>query len=133
MKKKMLVFLIVMGLAAGTVSAQFGGIVYDPTNYSNALLRYAQLQQQLIQLKNSYTQLVSQYNLAVQMAKNIQNMPARYRAVFCQMAKWHCSRYVRQHQWMDDRHQFRDCQWRLPAGDHPTPPLQPGPSLRHEC
>ena len=84
MKKKMLVFLIVMGLAAGTVSAQFGGIVYDPANYSNALLRYAQLQQQLIQLKNSYTQLVSQYNLAVQMAKNIQNMPARYRAQFSQ-------------------------------------------------
>ena len=84
MKKKMLVFLIVMGLAVGTASAQFGGIVYDPANYSNALLRYAQLQQQLIQLKNSYTQLVSQYNLAVQMAKNIQNMPARYRAVFSQ-------------------------------------------------
>ena len=39
MKKKMLVFLIVMGLAAGTVSAQFGGIVYDPANYSNALAR----------------------------------------------------------------------------------------------
>ena len=82
MKKKMLVFLIVMGLAVGTASAQFGGIVYDPTNYANALLRYAQLQQQLIQLKNSYTQLVSQYNLAVEMAKNIQNMPARYRAQF---------------------------------------------------
>ena len=84
MKKRMLVILIVMGLAVGTASAQFGGIVYDPANYSNALLRYAQLQQQLIQLKNSYTQLVSQYNLAVQMAKNIQNMPARYRAVFSQ-------------------------------------------------
>ena len=30
------------------VSAQlFGGIVYDPTNYANAVLRYGQLQQQL--------------------------------------------------------------------------------------
>ncbi len=84
MKKRMLVILIVMGLAVGTVSAQFGGVVYDPTNYANALKRYFQLQQQLIQLKNSYSQLVAQYNLAVQMAKNIQNMPARYRAVFSQ-------------------------------------------------
>ena len=84
MKKRMLVILIVMGLAVGTASAQFGGVVYDPTNYANAVKRYFQLQQQLIQLKNSYSQLVAQYNLAVQMAKNIQNMPARYRAVFSQ-------------------------------------------------
>lgn len=84
MKKRMLVILIVMGLAVGTASAQFGGVVYDPTNYANALKRYFQLQQQLVQLKNSYSQLVAQYNLAVQMAKNIQNMPTRYRAVFSQ-------------------------------------------------
>ena len=84
MKKRMLVILIVMGLAVGTASAQFGGVVYDPTNYANAVKRYFQLQQQLIQLKNSYSQLVAQYNLAVQMAKHIQNMPARYRAVFSQ-------------------------------------------------
>src|ERR1700738_2000526 len=82
MKKRMLVILIVMGLAVGTASAQFGGIVYDPTNYSNALLRYYQLQQHLIQLRNSYQQLVNQYNLALQMARAIQNMPARYRAQF---------------------------------------------------
>ena len=74
-----------MGLVTSTASAQFGfGIVYDPTNYSNALLRYFQLQQQLIQLRNSYSQLVSQYQLAVQMARNLQNMPARYRAQFSQ-------------------------------------------------
>lgn len=84
MKKRMLVILIVMGLAVGTASAQFGGVVYDPTNYANALKRYFQLQQQLIQLKNSYSQLVAQYNLAKQMAKNLQNMPARYRAQFSQ-------------------------------------------------
>src|SRR5689334_24866337 len=62
--------------------AQFGGVVYDPTNYHNAVLRYLQLQQQLIQLRNSYVQLVAQYNLAMQMARNIQNMPSRYRAQF---------------------------------------------------
>ncbi|MBZ5700435.1 MAG: hypothetical protein LAN84_01160 [Acidobacteriia bacterium] len=86
MKQKVLAVLLVLTLCAGTVSAQFGfgGIVYDPTNYHNALLRYFQLQQQLIQLRNSYTQLVSQYNLAVRMARNIQNMPSRYRALFSQ-------------------------------------------------
>ena len=83
MKRKIVIFLLVMGLYVGTASAQFGvGIVYDPTNYSNALLRYYQLQQHLLQLRASYAQLVAQYNFAVQMARNIQNMPARYRAQF---------------------------------------------------
>jgi hypothetical protein len=84
MKHKALLAVLFMTLAVGTASAQFGGIVYDPTNYQNALLRYFQLQQQLIQLRNSYAQLVAQYNFALQMARNIQNMPARYRAVFSQ-------------------------------------------------
>src|ERR1700681_3276959 len=82
MKRKIVLLLLLSTALVGTASAQFGGIVYDPTNYSNALLRYFQLQQHLIQLRNSYLQLVAQYNLAVQMARNIQNMPARYRATF---------------------------------------------------
>jgi hypothetical protein len=82
MKRKILICLLVLGVCVGSASAQFGGIVYDPTNYHNALLRYFQLQQQLIQLKNSYTQLVTQYNLALRMAQNLENMPARYRAQF---------------------------------------------------
>jgi hypothetical protein len=82
-KRKILILVLAMGLCVGTASAQFGfGIVYDPTNYGNALLRYYQLEQHLIQLKNSYAQLVAQYNFAVQMAKNIENMPARYQAQF---------------------------------------------------
>jgi hypothetical protein len=84
MKRKALLVVLTMTFAVGTASAQFGGIVYDPTNYQNALLRYFQLQQQLIQLRNSYAQLVAQYNFALQMARNIQNMPARYRAAFSQ-------------------------------------------------
>lgn len=85
MKRKALLFVLVMALCVGTATAQFGvGIVYDPTNYSNALLRYYQLQQHLLQLRASYAQLVAQYNFAVRMAKNIQNMPARYRAQFSQ-------------------------------------------------
>ena len=86
MRKRILICLLVLALSVPTASAQFGfgGIVYDPTNYHNALLRYYQLQQQLIQLRNSYAQLVSQYQLAVQMAKVLENMPVRYRAQFSQ-------------------------------------------------
>src|SRR5437773_3363408 len=85
MKRKVLVFVLVMGLAVGTASAQFGsGIVYDPTNYHNALLRYYQLQQHLLQLQKSYAKITSQLNLATQMATFVRNMPARYRAVFSQ-------------------------------------------------
>jgi type IV secretion system protein TrbJ len=87
MKKLMpLVFLFVLAVPR-TGHAQFvGGIVYDPTNYQNALLRYYQLQQHLIQLERTYAEIVNQYNLAVTMAKNIQNMPARYQALF---SAWH--------------------------------------------
>src|SRR5216684_4153303 len=83
MKKKLLIVLLVLGLSVGTASAQFGsGIVYDPTNYHNALLRYYQLQQHLVQLQKTYTQILTAYNLALQMSRNLHNMPARYRAQF---------------------------------------------------
>jgi hypothetical protein len=76
MKRTILMTVLVTSLCVGTASAQFGGlVVYDPTNYLNALLRYFELQQQLLQLTNSLA-------LAVQMAKNLQNMPARYKALF---------------------------------------------------
>jgi hypothetical protein len=84
MRKKVLICLLVLGLCVGTCSAQFGGVVYDPTNYHNALLRYFQLQQHLLQLQKTYTQVVSAYNLALQMSRNLHNMPARYRAQFSQ-------------------------------------------------
>jgi hypothetical protein len=84
MKKKILVTLLVLGFSVGTASAQFGfgGIVYDPTNYANAVLRYGQLVQQLAQLRQTYQQILSQYNLALAMSQNLQNMPSRYRAQF---------------------------------------------------
>ena len=82
MKKRVLAALLVLTVCVGTASAQFGGIVYDPTNYANAVLRYNQLVQQLAQLRQTYSQIVQQYNLAVRMAQNLQNMPARYRAQF---------------------------------------------------
>jgi len=82
--KKILLVVFVMTLAVGSASAQLGGIVYDPTNYANAVLRYNQLVQQLLQLQQTYEEIVNQYNLAVRMAQNLQNMPARYQAVFSQ-------------------------------------------------
>jgi hypothetical protein len=83
MKRKWLIAALAAAVLVGSASAQFGfGIVYDPTNYQNALLRYYQLEQQLAQLKNSYAQLVEQYNLTLRMAQNLENMPARYRAQF---------------------------------------------------
>lgn len=85
MKKKALVLVLVVALYIGTASAQLGsGIVYDPTNYQNAVLRYQQLQQQLLQLEKNYAQITNQLNLAMQMAQFIKNMPARYRAMFSQ-------------------------------------------------
>ena len=85
MPKKVVIVLLIAVLSVGSASAQFGsGIVYDPTNYHNALLRYYQLQQHLMQLQQTYAKVLAHYNLAMQMARNIQNMPARYRAIFSQ-------------------------------------------------
>ncbi len=85
MKRKIPAVLLILILSVGTASAQFGsGIVFDPTNYQNALLRYYQLQQHLIELQKTYATVLSHYNLALQMAQFVQNMPARYRAVFSQ-------------------------------------------------
>lgn len=75
------VLLVVLIPAAGRAQF-FGGIVYDPTNFHNAVLRYYQLRMQLAQLQQTYQQVLNQYNLAVQMTRNLRNMPARYKADF---------------------------------------------------
>ena len=85
MKKTLAIAAVIFLMFPKAGRAQlFGGIVYDPTNYSNAVLRYYQLQLQLRQLVQTYQEVVNQYNLAVQMAKNLRNMPARYKANFSQ-------------------------------------------------
>ncbi len=81
MKKLLLPWFVVFAWAIAPIqaSAQFGvSIVYDPTNYANALLRYAQLVQQLNQLRVTYEQIVNQYNLALRMSRNLPNMATRY-------------------------------------------------------
>jgi hypothetical protein len=87
MKKNLLLPAALLLLAAALTTqlahAQFGfSVVYDPTNYHNAVLRYIQLQQQLAQLRLMYAQIRQQYDFAVHMAEYIHNMPARYRAEF---------------------------------------------------
>jgi hypothetical protein len=84
-KKRLLILLIAvaMVLAHETAQAQFGlGVVYDPTNYANAVLRYSQLVQQLSQLRATYGQILNQYNLALQMSRNLPNMASRYTATW---------------------------------------------------
>ncbi len=79
------VLLAVLLLTPVVSKAQFGsGIVYDPTNYSNAVLRYKQLQQHLVQLQQTVAKVTAQLNLAIQMSQYIHNMPARYQAAFSQ-------------------------------------------------
>src|ERR1700724_2143600 len=85
MRRKALFLFLALSLCVVTASAQFGsGIVYDPTNYHNALLRYYQLQQHLVELQKNVAKVTSHLNLALQMAQYIHNMPGRYRAVFSQ-------------------------------------------------
>ena len=91
MKKVLTIALTALAMASAPskVNAQLGsGVVYDPTNFKNAVLRYKQLKMQLAQLEQTYNEIVNQYNLAVQMAKNIPNMPARY------LASWAPWRYA---------------------------------------
>ncbi len=82
MKKKLLTIALIAVFAAAIgrpANAQFGlSIVYDPTNYANAVLRYSQLIAQLNQLRATYFQILNQYNLALQMSHNLPNMASRY-------------------------------------------------------
>jgi len=69
------------GLAvATTVSAQF--VTFDPTNYANALLRYAELEKQYAQLVFTYEQIRTEYELLVRQAQSIPVvMNLRYRSL----------------------------------------------------
>ena len=81
MKRLLCAAIIAVALVGGPAkaNAQFGlSVVYDPTNFHNAVLRYYQLIAQLNQMRMTYTQIVNQYNLAVQMAHSLPNMASRY-------------------------------------------------------
>src|SRR5438270_11684169 len=81
MKKLLTVSLILLLIitAPGAANAQFGfSVVYDPSNYANAVLRYSQLIAQLNQLHATYLQVLNQYNLPLQMSHNLPNMGSPY-------------------------------------------------------
>jgi hypothetical protein len=85
-RRRILAGLLALALTCvvmAPVSAQiFGGIVYDPTNYANAVLRYGQLQQQLAQLITTYQQIRTQYLLLLQQSQRLPvNMVARYKSL----------------------------------------------------
>src|SRR5580704_3570053 len=82
--KAPVMFVLALLLLIPLISRAQLGVVYDPTNYANAVLRYKQLLAQLVQLRQTYQQVLNQYNLALQMSKSVENMPARYRATFSQ-------------------------------------------------
>jgi hypothetical protein len=85
MIRRLLISLLTLALVAvamAPASAQLFGVVYDPTNYANAVLRYGQLQQQLAQLIATYQQIRTQYLLLQQQAQRLPvNMTARYQSL----------------------------------------------------
>lgn len=83
MIRRLLLGAVLLVTLVAPVSAQlFGGIVYDPTNYANAVLRYGQLQQQLAQLITTYEQVRTQYLLLLEQSQRLPgDLVARYRGV----------------------------------------------------
>ena len=87
MKPKLAVKLIAATLAGSMLAAPalailgIGDIVYDPTNYAQAVQSYLQLEQQYVQLVQTYEMVRSQYNQMLWMAQQVPiNMAAEYRA-----------------------------------------------------
>jgi hypothetical protein len=81
-RRRIVVALLVIGAGAGLgVHLRAQGIVFDPTNYANALLRYAELERQLTELVQTYEQIRTQYELLKYQAQGIPiNMGLRYRS-----------------------------------------------------
>ena len=108
MKRRILICMLLLGLGVGTASAQFGGgIVYDPTNYQNALLRYYQLQQHLVQLQKSYAKITvptqPRHADGHVHPEHARPLP---RGVL-PMEERDLAQHVRKYRIMDQRHQFR--------------------------
>src|ERR1700686_4205071 len=81
MKSKFALGVVLVLFAAQSSFAQFGGVVYDPTNYKNAVLRYLQLQRQLQQLQQSYNVHMQQFMFIQSQARQAQNMVVGNRAI----------------------------------------------------
>lgn len=83
-KSKVAVCLIAAGVLARPALAILGvgDIVYDPTNFAEAVKELVQLEQQYAQLVQTYDMIRSQYQQMLWMAQSVPvNMAARYRAL----------------------------------------------------
>ena len=77
LRRSMEATALATGLAAGTMiaapaHAQFGGIVYDPTNYASNVLQAARALQQI---NNQITQIQNQATSLINEAKNLASLP----------------------------------------------------------
>lgn len=83
MKRKIALFLL---LALSALTPAFailgiGDVVFDPTNYANALQMFSELEQQYRQLVQTYQQIRDEYEHMVYMARHVPVvMSTRYRA-----------------------------------------------------
>lgn len=88
---KLVVCSALAAVASGPVFAflGIGDIVFDPSNYAQALERLAELKSQYSQLVQTYEMIQRQYEQMVWMAKRVPvDMSARYRAL---AGAWHLS------------------------------------------
>ena len=109
--------------------------MYDPTNYQNALLRYYQLAAASHSIAENARQSHRPFNLALQMAQFVKNMPARYRAVFSQWRNvTSLNTFGNTSSWISGINSglLPNINAGLPAGHNPTAPVQPGRTLGHE-
>src|SRR5882724_9005265 len=82
-KRTLVVCLLVSLSLAGPAFAIFGvgDIVFDPSNFEEAVQQLLKMQQQYAQLVQSYQMIRNQYNQMLWMAKQVPvNMAVRYRA-----------------------------------------------------
>ncbi len=84
MKQKLVVCALLSLILAVPVFAIFGvgDIVFDPSNFEEAVQQLLQMEQQYVQLVQTYQMVRRQYDQMVWMAKRVPvNMAVRYRAI----------------------------------------------------
>lgn len=84
MKKGIAVFTVIAAFFVAPAFAIFGlgDIVFDPTNFEEAVQQLLQMEQQYAQLVQTYQMVRNQYEQMIWMAKQVPvNMAVRYRAV----------------------------------------------------
>jgi hypothetical protein len=84
MKRKLVISSVVVFASALPALAilGLGDLVYDPTNFAEAVKEFTELEQQYNQLVQTYQTIKSQYDQMIWMAKSVPvNMIQRYRAI----------------------------------------------------